>query len=516
MFRPEYQLYGYQDGSLDHLFAQDGRGISVLPPGAGKTPTALAAVEELMDLGEITEPGFIVTLSTLKYQWAKSIEKFTDSRALVIDGTPKKRAQIYAEAAKWQEEGGADYFVINYDLLATDFEHLKKLPKGFWVWDESQSLSNWTTKRHEAAKSLSEDTPVHVGLTGTPMTRGKPEQLFGQLRIIDPSIFGTNPWKFRKRYVVTNDFGWDVGYANLGELYRKASKALYVVDEDDPRVRAVMPDVLQRDTVAVQLDRAGRKLYERIRTELIELLDGMVDGMLSGDDYGDSDKGKVGQRITALRMLLDHPELLRISASRFNDGDDTRGSEYIAQLEADGALDGVKSAPKMDALVRYVKEFLELDETNKVVVFTAFVPMVDLLADAFGKTKSVRLTGEMSSKQKEASRDAFNEDPEVRLFISSDAGGVGIDLPRGNLLVNLDLPWTSGQQQQRDGRIKRASSAWGTVTVQNFAVAGSLEERLEQSLAHQRRVGEVVTRGGEDSLGNDVSSLRTFLKASSV
>lgn len=509
-------LYGYQDESLDHLFSQDGRGILVLPPGAGKTPTALAAIEELMELGEITEPGFIVTLSTLKYQWAKSIEKFTDSRALVIDGPPKKRAQIYAEAAKWQEDGGADYFVINYNLLATDVKQLEKLPKGFWVWDESQSVSNVTTKRHKAAKALSGGSRIHLGLTGTPMTRGKPEQLFGQLRIIDPSVLGTSLRRFRERYVVTNGFGWDVGYTNLSEMHEKSAKALYVVEEDDPRVLAVMPKVLQRDTFLVGLDRAGRKLYERIRKELVELLDGMVDGMLSGEGYADSEKGSIGQRVAALRMLLDHPQLLRISAARFNDGDDTRGSEYIAQLESDGALDGLKASPKMDALVRYVKEFLELDEANKVVVFTAFVPMVDLLVDAFGKTKSVKLTGEMSSTQKEASRDAFNEDPEVRLFISSDAGGVGVDLPRGNLLVNLDLPWTSGQQQQRDGRIKRASSAWGTVTVQNFAVAGSLEERLEQSLAHQRRVGEAVTRGGVNSLRNDVSSLRTFLKASSV
>ena len=468
-----------------------------------------------MEAGEITEPGFVVTLSSTKYQWAKAIGKFTDSTALVIDGPPAKRAKLYEQARNWETEG-IDYFVINYDLLATDQRQLKTLPKGFWVWDESQLVSNWDTKRYKAAEGLSKDTPFHIGLTGTPMTRGKPEQLFGQFRILDPKVLGTNPWSFRSKYVVTNDFGWDCGYKNLDVLHEKISKATHTVLEDDPEVVAVMPKVMKNDPVLVPLDRAGAKLYRTISMELLELLDGMVDDMLSLQEEDGLSKGKVGQRITALRMLLDHPDLLRISAARYNDGDDTRGSAYAAELEKKGLLEGVKKAPKMDALVRYVKEFLELDPANKAVVFTAFVPMVDLMAEAFGKIKSVKLTGEMNAKQKEASRDAFNDDPGVRLFISSDAGGVGIDLPVGNLLVNVDRPWSSGAIQQRDGRIKRASSIWKRVRIQDFAVEGSLEERLDATLAEQKRIGKTVLRGGSESEEFTVASLRTFLRNSKV
>ena len=61
--------------------------------GLGKTVLTIAAIERLMDETKVTEPGLIICLSSLKYQWANQIEKFTDgtSRALVIDGTKAKR-----------------------------------------------------------------------------------------------------------------------------------------------------------------------------------------------------------------------------------------------------------------------------------------------------------------------------------------------------------------------------------------------------------------------------------------
>jgi superfamily II DNA/RNA helicase len=51
---------------------------------------------------------------------------------------------------------------------------------------------------------------------------------------------------------------------------------------------------------------------------------------------------------------------------------------------------------------------------------------------------------------------AFNDDPEVRILLASDAAGEGVNLQRGaHLMVNYDLPWNPNRLEQRFGRIHR-------------------------------------------------------------
>ena len=105
--------------------------------------------------------------------------------------------------------------------------------------------------------------------------------------------------------------------------------------------------------------------------------------------------------------------------------------------------------------------------------------MVDLIHDKLGGTT---YTGRMNAKEKEKSKEKFLLDPDCRVFISSDAGGYGVDLPNANLLINYDLPWSAGLTMQRNGRIKRASSRWPSVTIQDMLIEGSIEERQHEML----------------------------------
>jgi superfamily II DNA/RNA helicase len=95
-----------------------------------------------------------------------------------------------------------------------------------------------------------------------------------------------------------------------------------------------------------------------------------------------------------------------------------------------------------------------------------------------------------------------------------------VDLPAANLLVNYDLPWSSGGATQRNGRIMRASSKWPSIVIQDFLVAGSIEERQHDMLQHKNAVAAAVIDGEgiNDSGGIDfsLSSLNQFLLNRSV
>jgi SNF2 family DNA or RNA helicase len=106
------------------------------------------------------------------------------------------------------------------------------------------------------------------------------------------------------------------------------------------------------------------------------------------------------------------------------------------------------------------------------------------------------------------------------VFISSDAGGYGVDLPNANLLINYDLPWSAGLAVQRNGRIKRTSSRWPTITIQDLLMEGSIEERQHEMLQQKNAVADAVmdgqginARGGVDLT---VGSLLNFISQTKV
>jgi SNF2 family DNA or RNA helicase len=133
-------LLPYQVEAVDRMCEQ-GSMLVAYDLGLGKTVLTIAAVERLMDEDKIYEPGLVVCLSSLKYQWANSITKFSDSTSLVIDGTPKQRQAQYAEAMNW-ETSGVDYIIMNYEQVVNDWVYVSKLPRGFVVLDEATTNTN--------------------------------------------------------------------------------------------------------------------------------------------------------------------------------------------------------------------------------------------------------------------------------------------------------------------------------------------------------------------------------------
>ena len=122
----------------------------------------------------------------------------------------------------------------------------------------------------------------------------------------------------------------------------------------------------------------------------------------------------------------------------------------------------------------------------------------------------------MNSKEKEESKVLFQTSKDVRVLVSTDAGGYGVDLPQANLLINYDLPWSSGTAVQRNSRIRRASSTWKSVIIQDFLMEDSIEERQYQMLNQKTAVANAIidgeginTKGGVDLT---VGSLLNFIQ----
>ena len=523
-------LLPYQPEAVDRM-CERGNMLVAYDLGLGKTVLTIAAIERLMDNNKVTEPGLIICLSSLKYQWANQIEKFTSgtSNALVIDGTPSKRKEQYEQAFDWRNSG-VDYIILNYEQIVNDWDFVSKLPRGFVVLDEATAIKSFKSKRTKAVKRLI-NSPFRFALTGTPIENGKPEELFSIMQFVDPKVLNRFDY-FDKTFIVRNNWGGVERYKNLSTLHDTLKVACVRKAQKDPDVAPYLPESIHKDPVMITFDRKTSKLYTKITNDLIQELDDAQ--ALFGASFNinahygyeskrggpeDEIRGKIMSKVGCLKMLCSHPNLLKTSAIKFLQLNG-EGSGYAASLVDSGDLDGVNSSPKLDYLVQYVKDFLEQNDANKVVIFATYVDMLDMIAEAIDPSICKLYSGKLDAKTKEENKIAFNTDPNTRVLISSDAGGYGVDLPAANLLVNYDLPWSSGAALQRNGRIKRASSTWGTIIIQDVLIAGSIEERQWEALQFKTSVADAVIDGeGLDEDGGldmSIGSLKQFLSTTIV
>jgi SNF2 family DNA or RNA helicase len=511
-------LLPYQPEAVDAMCTR-GKMLVAYDLGLGKTVLTIAAIERLMDEGLITEPGIIICLSSLKYQWADQIRKFTDgsSTPLVIDGTPKQRAAQYAEAFDWGHSL-VDYVIINYEQVVNDWEYVRQLPTGFIVCDEATAIKSFRSKRSKHVKKLS--SPYKFALTGTPVENGKPEELYSIMQFVDSKVLGRFDL-FDQTFIVRNRFGGVERYRNLQLLNKTLSEACVRKRQSDPDVAPYLPETIFAEPILVPFDTAGAKLYRHIVRDLLAILDEAIESFGSsfdlfshyqgGEDQQNAVRGKIMSRLLSLRMLCDHPGLLSVSAE---------SSKYAAELKELDLLGALSKTPKLSVLKEYVNNFLDDYDGNKVVIFTSYVKMVDLIRETLGQDISTPYTGEMNAKDKENSKLKFQTDPSVRILVSSDAGGYGVDLPQANLLVNYDLPWNAGLAVQRNGRIRRASSEWKTIVIQDLLMQDSIEERQHAMLTQKLAVANAVVDGeGIDDKGGvslNLGSLKAFLEAAFV
>ena len=509
MWDERYGLYPYQDRAAKAMLNSDV--LLAFEMGTGKTPTTLWALEELRGL-ELFGPGTVVVPSSLKWQWQREVERFTDQKAVVIDGTLKQRQAQYLTV----RGPGNGYMIMSYTTFVSDWKHHNHLARAFLVLDEATAIKNYKSKRSMHIKNYRNHYRIKFALTGTPIENGQAEEIFSIMEFVDPRILGKY-WAFDHKYVRRNSMGWIEGYRNLDQFHRIIKPYTLRATHKEQEVAKFLPKVMYRDPVMVKMGRRTSKALGWIEDQLLSDLDSIVPSFKDFDwenPSPDHPDGRMMAKIQVMRMLIDHPSAVKWSAARHDDPQSLLGSAFASEFIHTFDMEQF-GTPKLDALEKYVKDFLDLDFRNKAVIFCSFVHVADRICQRFPDISTI-FTGGMSSKQKDASKQSFASDPQCRLFVSTDAGGYGLDLPEANLLINYDLPWQAGLLKQRNARIRRASSTWPYVIVQDFIGEGTIEERMRQMLDHKIAVGDAIVDGegitDAGTIVSDLDSLSSFLR----
>lgn len=454
-------LYDYQiRGAL--FLACRGRSILGDDMGLGKTVQTLAALELLARERGVSRV-LVVAPASVKFQWETEIRKFTTRPVQVIDGSPEERKLQYAEPTF--------YRLVNYEQVVRDRDLVNAWEPDVIVLDEAQRIKNWESKTSRAVKKLV--SRYAMVLTGTPL-ENRLEELYSIVQFVDERRFGP-AFQFLHDHRVLDESGNLKGYRNLDAIREKLSPIF--MRRTRGEVLTQLPERTD-NTRFVELAEAQRGPYEDQRITLARLL--------QKPHLTDLDRKRVLACLVNMRTICD--------------------SLFLFDHKS-------RVSPKLDEFAELVPE-LAGDGEHKAVVFSQWEGMIGEAAKVLD-TLGIRYTmlhGQLPGKERKAVLEKFQTDRECRVFLSTDAGGTGLNLQTADTVVNLELPWNPAVLEQRIARVHRMGQR-RPVRVVNLVTRGTIEENVLRTLAAKRSLFAGIFEGDEDTVTFEALSQTSVLDA---
>lgn len=446
------KLYPYQKEGIRFAFCA-GKSIIADEMGLGKTIQAIGTAE-LMKNHHFISSVLIVCPTSLKYQWKKEIERFTDSQAVVVEGNHLVRKKLY--------EAEETYKIVSYNSVCNDIKILKSLHTDFLIMDEVQRLKNWNTKISRNARHI--ESEYAVILSGTPL-ENKLEELYSIMQFVDQFCLGPY-YQFIDQTVVKSDTGKVISYKNLNAIGERMKNVLIRRRKKD--VALQLPGRMDK-VLFVPMTEEQREMHDEYQNIVAQL----VFKWTRTRFLSEKDRKRLLLLLSQMRMICD--------------------STYILDQKS-------RYDTKVEETLNILKNVFDSGD-EKVVIFSQWERMTRLIAkelDELG-VRYEYLHGGVPSEARKNLVDDFTELPESRVFLSTDAGSTGLNLQVASILINLDLPWNPAVLEQRIARIYRIGQK-RNIQVINLVASQTIEERMLSTLNFKTSLFEGILDNGEDTI----------------
>lgn len=437
-------LYYLQQNRLGGCLADD--------MGLGKTIQAIALLLKNKEISPtVIQPGpaqaqlslfgpspsapantsLVVVPASLVYNWRSELNRFAPSLK-VLSYTGSQRERTAASLSSF------DVVVSSYHTVRQDIDLLSSFSFHYVILDESQVIKNPSSRIYKAVNML--NCRHRLVLTGTPIENSLTD-LWSQMNFANPGLLGNLNF-FKREFVVP--------------IEKKADK-----EREEKLKRLINPFILRRtkEEVAKDLPEISEQVIycsmtEEQRMFYEEEKSGIRNAIFENLDKEGVEKSAmiVLQGLTRLRQISNHPALV--------------DPHYRAD------------SGKYLEIIRNIENVIA--EGHKVLVFSGFVKHLELIAGGL-KERTFRytmLTG--ASVNREDIVNAFQENPDCRIFlISLKAGGVGLNLTAADYVFILDPWWNPAAEDQAVNRAHRIGQD-KNVFVLRFISEDSIEEKIQK------------------------------------
>ncbi len=457
-------LYLYQaEGALFAVRA--GRALIGDEMGLGKTIQAIAATEILVRHFGVSKV-LVICPTSLKYQWRSEIARFAGREARVIAGGRAQRQKEYA----------LDDFckITNYEKLKPDLDLIAAWAPELVIVDEAQRVKNWNTIAARALKRI--DSAYAMVLTGTPL-ENKLEELISIVQFVDQHRLGPT-WKLLHEHQVKDEAGRVTGYTGLEKIGE--TLAPIMIRRRKSEVLLQLPSRTDQNLLVPMTEM--QMLHHQENADIVAKI---VQRWRKTKFLSDTDQRRLTCALQNMRMSCN--------------------STYLLDQESDHGV-------KADELAALFDDLFVQPEA-KAVVFSQWTRTHDIVIrrlEARG-LGYVSFHGGVPSEARPALVERFRDDPDCRVFLSTDAGSTGLNLQHASTLINMDLPWNPAILEQRIARIHRMGQK-RPVLIVNFISKGTIEEGMLSVLAFKRSLSAGILDGGTGEISFGGSRLNRFMK----
>ncbi len=445
-------LYPYQEEGI-RFAATAGRAIIADEMGLGKTIQAIGTAILLHNKGLVSTV-LVLCPTSLKYQWKREIEHFTNEKAHVIEGSHLKRRAQYDAPELFK--------IVSYNSACNDIKVLGQLETDMVIIDEVQRLKNWNTQIAQAARKI--ESRYSVILSGTPL-ENRLEELFSVVELVDQFCLGPF-YLFRDRHIITDDKGATIGYKNLNEIKDKLKDIL--IRRTKKQVRLQMPE-RQDKNLLVPMTEEQMAVHDEAKTVVCRLLQKWERMHF----LSETDRNRLMLSLQQMRCVCD--------------------STYVLDQKT-------RYDTKVDEVMNIISNIVESGD-EKVVVFSQWERMTRLIAEELRKQDIgfEYLHGGVPSAKRKDLVNNFMDEPDCRVFLSTDAGSTGLNLQVASTVINVDLPWNPAVLEQRIARIYRIGQQ-RNIQVINLVSASSFEETMLGKLRFKASLFAGVLDNGQDTI----------------
>jgi superfamily II DNA or RNA helicase len=417
--------------------------------GLGKTLQAIALAvlkKEIFGFSKV----LVITLSSLKQQWQREIERFTHEKATIVAGSVKQRREQYNDSE-------SVFKIANYEAVLRDGAIISRFHPDLIILDEAQRIKNFETKTAEAVKRLPRQHALI--LTGTPL-ENKLEDVYSIVQFLDPDLLSPL-WHFAADHFLLSRHKKDkiLGYRNLDKLHARLQSL--VIRRRKEEVMEQLPEQVRNDYF-LDLHQEQAEIHAGFSQSLLPLLNKKF--------LTPMDLRRIQMLLLKMRQVCD--------------------STYLIDRESN-------ISPKLNELEGIVDE-LVIQNRRKVVIFSEWTTMTALIGKQLSRAgiSFVELTGKVPVPKRQALIDEFTNNPACKVFLSTDAGGTGLNLQAADSVINFELPWNPAKLNQRIGRVHRIGQKSACINVINLICKRSIEERILAGIQLKSELFDSVFDGG--------------------
>lgn len=446
-------LHPYQAEGVRFAFAE-GRTINADEMGLGKTVQAIATAE-LLKREHMVESVIIICPTSLKYQWQAEIKRFTDSSVMVIEGDVIKRREQF-------DAPEAFYKICSFHAMSNTIKSGYIPTADMIIYDELQRLKNRETQMGRQLRKL--ESQYVMALSGTPL-ENKLDELYSVVQFVDQYALGPY-YEFINETTLTDETGRVTGYKNLHSVAERLSHRLIRRRKAD--VKLQMP--ARTDTnLFVPMTKEQRTIHDEYKFQVGVL----IHKWHRFKFLSETDRKRLLLFLSMMRMVCD--------------------STFIIDQKS-------RHDTKIEEIMAIIANMLA-DKDGKVVIFSQWERMLRILAIELERNDIdfCFLHGGVPSPKRKDLIDRFREDPDCRIFLSTDAGATGLNLQAASLLINIDLPWNPAVLEQRIARIYRLGQN-NPVQIINMISRGTIEEQMLSTLSFKSNLAAGILDGGDDAV----------------